>query len=144
MDTLTVAQRSERMSRIRSKDTRPEILVRRALHRLGYRYRLHRRDLPGVPDIVFPSRKKVIFVHGCFWHGHAGCNVANVPKSRRAYWLEKFARNKKRDQENIRKLRRAGWDVFVVWECQIKAIDRIEAKAVKFLSGNVGKAVRNG
>jgi DNA mismatch endonuclease (patch repair protein) len=120
VDTLTVAERSERMSRIRSKDTKPEMLVRRLLHKLGYRYRLHRRDLPGIPDLVFPSRKKVIFVHGCFWHAHSRCSVANVPKSRRPFWRAKFSRNKRRDGSNERLLRRDGWHVFTVWECETK------------------------
>lgn len=144
MDTLTVAQRSERMSRIRGKDTKPEMLVRRALHRLGYRYRLHRRDLPGAPDIVFPSRKKVIFVHSCFWHGHVGCSVANVPKSRRAYWRDKFASNKKRDGSNVRQLRRAGWDVLVIWECDTKAPERMAVKAVTFLRRKAKGTASNG
>ncbi len=122
------------MSRIRSKDTKPEMVVRRALHALGYRYRLHRRNLPGAPDIVFPSRRKVIFVHGCFWHGHEGCKVANVPKSRQQYWLEKFARNKVRDHANLEALRQAGWDALVIWECETKAPERIATKAESFLS----------
>ncbi len=134
MDTLTKAERSERMSRIRSKDTKPEMVVRRALHALGYRYRLHRRNLPGAPDIVFPSRRKVIFVHGCFWHGHEGCKVANVPKSRQQYWLEKFARNKVWDHANLEALRQAGWDALVIWECETKAPERIATKAESFLS----------
>lgn len=120
MDTLTVAERSERMARIRSKDTKPEMVVRRSVHQLGYRYRLHRRDLPGVPDLVFPSRKKIIFVHGCFWHAHARCTVANRPKSRKSFWLAKFRRNKERDRANEELLRRAGWGVLVIWECETK------------------------
>jgi DNA mismatch endonuclease, patch repair protein len=133
MDTLTVEQRSERMSRIRGKDTKPEMLVRRALHRLGYRYRLHRRDLPGKPDLVFPSRKKVVFIHGCFWHAHEDCTVANMPKSRRPYWKAKFARNKERDQLNAKRLRQAGWKVFVVWECETKKLDRLQKRLAKKL-----------
>lgn len=120
MDTLTPRERSERMSRIRSKDTKPELAVRRLLHALGYRYRLHRRDLPGVPDLVFPARRKAIFVHGCFWHGHPGCKVANRPKSRTHFWDEKFKRNRERDELNTTRLADQGWDVLTVWECETK------------------------
>src|SRR5258707_10618769 len=108
MDTLTKAQRSERMARIRSKDTKPELAIRHALFGLGYRYRLHRKDLPGSPDLVFPARKKVVFVHGCFWHAHQGCSLANLPKSRTEYWRSKFERNVKRDRANTRALRTMG------------------------------------
>ncbi|HUZ67924.1 MAG TPA: DNA mismatch endonuclease Vsr, partial [Beijerinckiaceae bacterium] len=90
MDTMTATEQSERMSRIRSKDTKPELVVRRALHALGYRYRLHRKDLPGVPDLAFPHRRKVVFIHGCFWHAHQNCKFANRPKSRERLWEEKF------------------------------------------------------
>lgn len=98
----------------------PELLVRKLVHRLGYRYRLHGKDLPGKPDLVFPSRHKVIFVHGCFWHQHSrnSCRITRVPKSNLGYWLPKLERNKKRDAQNRRKLRRLGWDYLVVWECQ--------------------------
>jgi DNA mismatch endonuclease (patch repair protein) len=136
VDTLTAAERSERMARIRSKDTKPEMIVRCCVHQLGYRYRLHRRDLPGVPDLVFPSRKKVIFVHGCFWHAHPRCTVANVPKSRRSFWKDKFKRNKERDRANEELLRQAGWDVFLIWECETKDT----ALLARRLSGWLGKA----
>jgi DNA mismatch endonuclease, patch repair protein len=144
VDTLTVAQRSERMSRIRGKDTKPEMVVRRIAFALGYRYRLHREDLPGVPDLVFPSRRKAIFVHGCFWHGHANCKVANVPKTRRAYWIGKFARNKQRDEASIRRLKEAGWGVCVIWECQTKAPALIAARVMAFLDRNQRKAAHYG
>jgi DNA mismatch endonuclease (patch repair protein) len=144
VDTLTIAQRSERMSRIRSKDTKPEMLVRHTVFSLGYRYRLHRRDLPGVPDLVFPSRRKAIFVHGCFWHGHADCKVANVPKTRRAYWMAKFTRNKKRDEANIQRLKKAGWDVCVIWECQTKAPASIAARVMAFLDTRQRTRAHNG
>jgi DNA mismatch endonuclease (patch repair protein) len=120
VDTLTVAERSERMARIRSKNTKPEMIVRRVLHQLGYRFRLHRTDLPGAPDLVFPARRKVLLVHGCFWHAHDDCSVANMPKSRRAYWSAKFRRNKQRDVANVALLKQQGWEVFTVWECETK------------------------
>jgi DNA mismatch endonuclease (patch repair protein) len=120
MDTLTTLQRSQRMASIRSKNTKPELIVRGLVFALGHRYRLHSRDLPGSPDLVFRSRKKVIFVHGCFWHGHRGCKTANKPKSRTQYWDEKFTRNKQRDARNQRALKALGWRSLVVWECELK------------------------
>src|SRR5882724_9967510 len=136
MDTLTKAQRSERMSRIRSKNTYPELVVRRALFSLGYRYQLHRKDLPGKPDLVFPSRKKALFIHGCFWHAHEGCSVANMPKSRTDYWQAKFQRNVERDKLNKRALRRLGWSTLTVWECQIKR----ESSTMRRITGYLGPA----
>lgn len=133
MDTLTVAQRSERMARIRSKDTKPELRVRSLIHGLGYRYRLHRKNLPGKPDLIFPSRRKVIFVHGCFWHAHADCKVANRPKSRRSFWDAKFSRNIDRDRLNEGTLRQAGWDVFTVWECETKNPTSLSERIMAFL-----------
>ena len=133
MDTLTKTERSERMARIRGKDTKPELRLRRLLHGRGYRFRLHRKDLPGTPDLVFPSRKKVIFVHGCFWHAHENCKVANLPKSRRAYWQKKFDTNRRRDQKNIESLKQMGWDVFVAWECQVNHDSMILNDIEKFL-----------
>ena len=109
------------MRRITKTDTKPELAVRRAAHRLGYRFRLHRRDLPGTPDLVFPRLRKVILVHGCFWHQHVGCRLARQPKSRLDYWLPKLERNRKRDAETQAALRKLGWDVLVVWECQAGA-----------------------
>lgn len=141
MDTLTVEERSERMSRIRSKNTKPERVVRSLLHQLGYRYRIHRRELPGSPDLVFPRRRKVVFVHGCFWHAHDGCKVANMPKSRSAFWADKFERNKKRDSENIRRLREDGWGVLTVWECDTKRMALLESRLCKYLgSARMGSA----
>jgi DNA mismatch endonuclease Vsr len=133
MDTLTPAERSARMALIRSKDTEPEMLVRRCVTKMGYRYRLHCRDLPGKPDIVFPGRKKVIFVHGCFWHAHEGCKVSNRPKSRTAFWLSKFAYNKARDLKNKQLLRHAGWNVMTIWECETKDEMRMRRKLSTFL-----------
>jgi DNA mismatch endonuclease, patch repair protein len=110
-------QRSENMRAIRSKDTRPELVVRSLVHRLGYRFRLHRKDLPGKPDLVFVSRRKVVFVHGCFWHSHKDCKAAHMPKSNVNYWGPKLNRNRSRDKRNIRVLAQLGWKAFVVWEC---------------------------
>lgn len=118
------------MSRIRGKDTKPEMIVRRLVHAAGYRYRLHRRDLPGCPDLVFPGRAKVIFVHGCFWHHHRCQYGRPVPKTRKPFWKKKFEENRDRDRKNRRALRRRGWDVLVVWECQTgdpdKLLDRLQ------------------
>lgn len=119
MDTLTPAERSARMALVRAKDTKPELLVRRLVHGMGYRYRLHRRDLPGTPDLVFPGRSKVIFIHGCFWHRHASCALARLPKSRVDFWLPKLTANAERDARNVRALRRLGWSVLTIWECQL-------------------------
>jgi DNA mismatch endonuclease (patch repair protein) len=121
MDRLSKEQRSLLMSKIRSKDTKPEMVVRKWLHANGYRFRLYRRDLPGVPDIVLPKYKLVIFVHGCFWHRHEGCKIANTPKSRIEYWINKLANNVRRDVLNFNELKNKGWNVCVVWECEVKA-----------------------
>jgi DNA mismatch endonuclease (patch repair protein) len=133
MDTLTTAQRSERMARIRSKNTKPELIVRHLVHRLGYRYSLHSSMLPGKPDLVFTPRKKAVFVHGCFWHAHEACKVANLPKSRTAFWLEKFSRNRARDTSNVEKLSENGWAVCTVWECELKNEEKVQATLVRFL-----------
>ncbi|WP_310621273.1 very short patch repair endonuclease [Flexibacterium corallicola] len=109
--------RSELMSRIGSRDTAPELVVRRSLHAIGYRYRLHVRTLPGTPDVVLPRYKAVIFVHGCFWHCHPGCRHFRLPKSNRGFWKEKLNRNVERDREQVAQLRRMGWRVLTVWEC---------------------------
>lgn len=135
MDTLSKAQRSERMSRVRGKDTKPELLVRRLVHGMGYRYRLHRRDLPGTPDLVFPGRRKVIFVHGCFWHRHPdpACKLARLPKSRREFWLPKLEGNRARDIENMARLEDLGWEAMTIWECQLRDRDALEARVRRFL-----------
>lgn len=133
MDTLTPAQRSEQMSRVRSKDTKPELAVRRLVHSLGYRYRLHGKKLPGNPDLVFASRQKVIFVHGCFWHRHPRCRNTRLPKSRLDFWKPKLEANRKRDLRNQRKLRQLGWRYLVVWECATSDVDRLSEKIVAFL-----------
>lgn len=115
------------MSRIRGRDTTPEIAVRSLLHRLGYRFRLHRKELPGTPDIVLPGRNAVVFVHGCFWHGHT-CKADKMPKSRKQYWSEKIACNRRRDARKRQELRLLGWKVVVVWECELKRQDRLAEK----------------
>ncbi|MBV8239124.1 MAG: DNA mismatch endonuclease Vsr, partial [Sphingomonas sp.] len=119
-DWLTPAERRERMRRIRGRNTAPELLVRGAVHALGFRFRLHRRDLPGTPDLVLPRHRKVIFVHGCFWHQHEGCRLKRQPKSRLGYWLPKLRRNVERDDEVRGKLEGLGWACLVVWECDTK------------------------
>ena len=127
VDTLTPEQRSERMSRIRGRDTQPELALRRAIHAEGLRYRLHDADLPGKPDLVFPRFGAVVFVNGCFWHQHAGCKVARVPESNAGIWNAKFEANRCRDRRNVRQLRRLGWRVAIVWECQLSTADRVAA-----------------
>ena len=134
MDNLTARQRSETMRRVRSVDTSPELSLRRFLHRLGYRYRLHHSALPGKPDLVFPSRRKIIFVHGCFWHGHACPAGQNRPASNTGYWGAKLARNQARDRKHARTLRALGWRVMVVWECQLANLDRIADRITRFLN----------
>ena len=122
------------MARVRSKDTRPEIAVRRMLHGLGFRYRLHARDLPGRPDIVFRGRRKVIFVHGYFWHRHTRCAHNRTPKSRLDFWVPKLEGNKARDRKNRLELTRAGWKSLVVWECQVHDGPRLAARMREFLN----------
>lgn len=135
MDILTPEQRSERMSRVRGRDTKPEMLVRRLTHGMGYRYRLHRRGLPGSPDLVFPSRMKVIFVHGCFWQQHLdpGCKLARLPKSKLDFWGPKLETNRERDERNLVLLAELGWDVIVIWECQTKNREELQARIGEFL-----------
>ncbi|TGX53181.1 DNA mismatch endonuclease Vsr [Sphingomonas gei] len=129
VDTLTPAQRSERMSRIRSNNTKPEVALRKALHRLGFRFRLQGRRLVGKPDIVLPKHRTVIFVHGCFWHRHAGCKIATMPKSNTEFWAAKFRRNVARDASVIEQLQSAGWYVFVAWECDLGSPAKVAATA---------------
>ena len=133
-DHLTPEQRSDLMRRIRGKDTKPELVVRRLAHAMGYRFRLHRRDLPGSPDLVFPGRRKVVFVHGCFWHAH-GCQGGRVPATRPEFWAAKFEGNKRRDRRSERRLRRDGWGVMTVWECQTakRKLPRLAGRLVRFL-----------
>ena len=133
VDSLTKEKRSWNMSRIRNKDTKPELVVRSLLHRIGYRFRLHRKDLPGKPDIVLPKYKTVIFVNGCFWHRHKGCKYAYKPKSRINFWQKKFNGNIERHQKYKKKLKRQGWKVLVIWECQIKELKTLKNRLQKEL-----------
>ena len=123
------------MARIGSADTLPELAVRRLLHRLGYRFRLHRRSLPGTPDICFPGRKKAIFVHGCFWHRHEGCRRTTTPATRTSFWNDKFRKNVERDRANLKALRELGWSVMVVWECEIAKLETLGPRLAGFLDG---------
>ena len=134
MDSLTPAGRSERMGRVRNKDTKPEMVVRRLVHSLGYRYRLHSRTLPGHPDMVFPGRRKVIFIHGCFWHRHdPSCPLTRMPKSRSDFWAPKFEANQRRDAVKQAMLREMGWEYFVIWECELKGLSVLEERIKRFL-----------
>ena len=133
MDTLTRAERSKRMALVRSKDTKPELLVRKIARACGFKFRLHASDLPGKPDIVFTKRRKIIFIHGCFWHRHPGCALARLPKSKLDFWVPKLTENRRRDLSNIARLRRKNWKVSVVWECQLKNPILLEKRIRKFL-----------
>jgi DNA mismatch endonuclease (patch repair protein) len=130
---------TQRMQRIRKTDTKPEIMVRRLVHAMGYRYRLHQSDLPGSPDIVFNRHRKVIFVHGCFWHRHDCPDGRKLPKSKPEYWTPKLERNRRRDEASIARLHELGWRVLVVWECEITNRKRLKKRLVKFLSGRFKK-----
>ena len=132
-DTLTREERSRRMGLIRSRDTKPEIRVRRLLHSLGYRFRVRGLDLLGRPDVVFLPRRKAIFVHGCFWHRHPGCARTRTPKSRTEFWESKFRRNVDRDLEVMDGLTNMGWETLVVWECQTERIDELRPRLTDFL-----------
>lgn len=120
-DTISKERRSWNMSRIKGRDTRPELKVRSLLHRAGFRFRLHSKELPGRPDIILPKYQAVIFVHGCFWHRHAGCRNATLPSTRHTFWKEKLEGNVVRDERNQAALEATGWSVFTVWECELKA-----------------------
>lgn len=133
MDRLTPQRRSWLMSRVKSKDTTVEMVVRRLVFAMGYRYRLHDKNLPGTPDLVFKSRKKVIFVNGCFWHGHEGCNKARLPKHRTDFWRDKMQRNRQRDCENISLLKQSGWKVLVLWQCELKNIEDLNRRLHEFI-----------
>lgn len=130
MDVFTKEKRSEVMSRIRSKNTKPEIIVRSLLHTLGYRFRIHRCDLPGMPDIVLPRYKSVIFVHGCFWHGHndSMCPIFRIPKTNSAYWKKKILYNMCRDNKDIRMLGEMGWKVLIIWECELRDLSNLRER----------------
>ena len=134
-DSVSKERRSEIMSRIRAKDSKPEMAVRRLVHGMGYRYRLHRRDLPGTPDLVFSPRRKVIFVHGCFWHQHddPNCRKSTLPSSNRDYWHPKLKRNAERDRENRARLDALGWKILVIWECEVERGSDLAERIVEFL-----------
>lgn len=133
-DTLKPAERSARMALIKGRNTKPEMVVRQLLHSMGYRYRLHAKDLPGKPDIIFRSRRKAIFVHGCFWHRHSdlSCRLARLPKSRLDFWEAKLEGNRERDRANIESLGEMGWDVLIVWECELRDREQLGNKLVGF------------
>jgi DNA mismatch endonuclease (patch repair protein) len=133
MDRVSRATRSRIMAAVHTRDTGAEKAVRSLVHRLGYRYSLTRHELPGKPDLVFVSRRKIVFVHGCFWHGHA-CRYGRLPKSRRDYWEPKITTNKTRDRRQTKDLRKAGWSVMIVWQCQLKKKDALQRRIEGFLS----------
>jgi len=137
MDTLTPEERHERMSRVRGKNTKPEMLVRRLLHSMGYRYRLHVAGLPGKPDIFFSKRRKAIFVHGCFWHRHPDptCPFARLPKSRLDFWVPKLEGNRRRDLRNMERLIELGWKCLVIWECELRDREALANRLKDFLEG---------
>ena len=138
MDIKDAAARSRNMAAIRAADTKPEMILRRALHARGLRYRLHRKDLPGTPDLVLPGRKAVIFVHGCFWHRHPGCRYATTPATRPEFWQKKFEANIRRDRRVLEELQALSWRVAMVWECQLKRGEAVatEDRLVDWLAGD--------
>jgi len=133
MDIVSAKRRSEIMGLVKSKNTKPELAVRKLVFGLGYRYRLNCPGLPGTPDLVFPGRKKVIFVHGCFWHRHEGCPNARIPKSRVEFWTKKLERNVQRDQEVQAELKRMGWEYLIIWECELKDMEAVAQRVKTFL-----------
>ena len=133
MDIVDSKRRSKMMSRIKGRDTVPEIAVRRIAHRLGFRFRLYRKDLPGCPDLVFPRFRAVVFVHGCFWHRHCGCRYAYLPKTRVRFWNDKFRGNVARDRRNEAALREIGWRVLVIWECETRDREHVKKQLLSYL-----------
>lgn len=130
MDKLSPEHRSWNMGQIKGKDTKPEIFVRSILHRMGLRFRLHRNDLPGKPDIVLPKHETVIFVHGCFWHRHPRCKFAYKPKSKQEFWMTKFNDNVRRDRDNATRLKKLGWCVVVIWECELRDPEKLQKRLI--------------
>lgn len=133
MDVFSREKRSHIMSRVSGKNTKPELIVRSLLHSMGYRFRLHRSDLPGKPDITLPKFKKVVFVHGCFWHGHKDCRRSKRPTTNKKFWNEKLNKNIERDKVNIKSIKDLGWDSLVVWSCEVSDINQLENKLVSFI-----------
>ncbi len=133
-DTLTPDERSERMSRVRNKDSKAEMRVRKLVHAMGFRYRLHNKTLPGKPDLVLARHKKVILIHGCFWHQHGVCRPLSTPEHNSGFWRKKFDDNVKRDQRNLKQLQELGWNVLVIWECETKDAKLLESKLRDFLT----------
>lgn len=133
MDVFSREKRSQIMSRVSGKNTKPEIAVRSLLHNLGFRFRLYRKDLPGKPDITLPKYKKVIFVHGCFWHGHEDCPRSKRPLTNEEFWREKLDKNIERDKETLTALKELGWDVLTVWTCEVKDTNKLKTKLLSFL-----------
>ena len=133
MDRISREHRSWNMSRIKSGNTKPEIVVRSLLHNMGYRFRLHRKDLPGKPDIALPMYNSVIFVHGCFWHRHKGCKNTSNPKTKKTFWREKFKANVERDRKVQKKLKSMGWRILIIWECELAEVDSVINKLEDYL-----------
>lgn len=134
VDHVDRDKRSRIMAAVRSKHTQPEMYVSRLVHSLGYRYRLHVADLPGKPDLVFPSRRKAIFVHGCFWHRHSRCRYASSPKTHIGFWEEKFHANVARDRSVRRELKKQGWEILIVWQCELKQREKLAERIDEFLA----------
>lgn len=133
-ERLSAQQRGALMARVKGKDTKPELIVRSLLHRMGYRFRLHRKDLPGRPDIVLPRHKKVVLVHGCFWHQHPGCSRSKRPETKSDFWNAKLDRNVERDKETLDALGRLGWAALVIWECETKSPKELTVKLREFMA----------
>ena len=137
MDRFTPSQRSSIMRKVKAKNTKPEIIVRNMVYSMGFRYRLNRRNLPGSPDLVFTGRKKAIFVHGCFWHQHQGCRHSTLPSARQEYWSTKLTANRVRDERTSALLMEMGWQVLIVWECELKDQDRVKGFLSDFLNASL-------
>ena len=133
MDVFSKEKRNQIMSHVSGKNTKPELVVRSLLHKMGYRFRLYRKDLPGKPDITLPKYKKVIFVHGCFWHGHTDCPRSKRPTTNKKFWREKLDKNRERDKASIDNLKELGWDVLVVWTCEVNNVFKLKSKLLSFL-----------
>lgn len=133
MDIVTKEKRSWMMSRIRGRNTKPEMIVRSLAHQMGFRFRLHQKDLPGKPDLVFKQLNKIIFVHGCFWHHHGRCKIAHIPSTNKKFWREKFEKNKLRDKKNKKSLKKLGWEILTIWECETYKPEKVLRKLQIFL-----------